>query len=52
GGIILLAAGGLAYTVGIIFYAIRKKYMHSIWHFFVLTGTILQYFAVLFYVVM
>ena len=52
GGIILLAAGGLAYTVGIIFYAIRKKYMHSIWHFFVLAGTILQYFAVLFYVVL
>ena len=52
GGIILLASGGLAYTVGIIFYAIRKKYMHSIWHFFVLAGTILQYFAVLFYVVM
>ncbi|MBQ7086806.1 MAG: hemolysin III family protein [Clostridia bacterium] len=52
GGIILLAAGGLAYTVGIIFYAIRKKYMHSIWHFFVLGGTILQYFAVLFYVVL
>ena len=52
GGIILLASGGLAYTVGIIFYAIRKKYMHSIWHFFVLGGTILQYFAVLFYVVL
>ena len=52
GGIILLAAGGLAYTVAIIFYAIRKKYMHSIWHFFVLGGTILQYFAVLFYVVL
>ncbi len=52
GGMILLAAGGLAYTVGIIFYAIRKKYMHSIWHFFVLGGTILQYFAVLFYVVL
>ena len=52
GGMILLASGGLAYTVGIIFYAIRKKYMHSIWHFFVLTGTILQYFAVLFYVVL
>ena len=52
GGMILLAAGGLAYTVGIIFYAIRKKYMHSIWHFLVLAGTILQYFAVLFYVVL
>ena len=52
GGMILLASGGLAYTVGIIFYAIRKKYMHSIWHFFVLAGTILQYFAVLFYVVL
>ena len=52
GGMILLASGGLAYTVGIIFYAIRKKYMHSIWHFFVLGGTILQYFAVLFYVVL
>lgn len=52
GGLLLLLAGGLAYTLGIIFYAARKRYMHSIWHFFVLAGTVLHYFSVLFYVIM
>lgn len=51
GGLLLLVAGGLAYTFGIIFYMARKKYMHSIWHFFVLAGTVLHFFAVLFYVI-
>jgi len=50
GGLILLVAGGLAYTLGIIFYKIRNvKYMHFIWHLFVLAGSILQYFSVLLY---
>lgn len=49
GGIALLAGGGAAYTVGIIFYKARKKYMHFIWHIFVLAGTVLHYFFMLFY---
>lgn len=44
----LLVAGGVAYTVGIIFYKAKKiKYMHFIWHLFVLAGSILQYYFVL-----
>ncbi len=50
-GLILLGAGGLSYTVGIIFYAARERlFMHAIWHLFVLGGSICHYFAVLFYV--
>jgi hemolysin III len=50
GGIIWLAAGGFLYTVGVIFYALQKiPYMHAIWHFFVLGGSICHYFAVLFF---
>ncbi len=50
-GVLFLAIGGLFYTVGIVFYAMKKfKYMHSIWHLFVLTGSIFHYFSVLFYV--
>lgn len=46
----LLLSGGLSYTGGIVFFALKKpKYMHSIWHIFVLTGSILHYFAFLFY---
>jgi len=45
-----LLAGGIAYTVGIIFYAIRKvKYFHSIWHIFVLGGSICHFFCILTY---
>jgi hemolysin III len=52
GGIVLLVAGGLAYTVGVAFYAARRiPYHHAIWHFFVLAGSTLHFFAVLFYVV-
>ncbi len=39
----LLAAGGVAYTVGIIFYKSQKKYRHFVWHLFVLLGSVLQY---------
>lgn len=46
-----LLAGGISYTAGIIFYAIKKiKYFHSIWHLFVLTGSILQFFAIFLYI--
>ena len=50
-GLMLLLYGGIAYTVGIIFFALKKyKYMHSIWHFFVLCGSILQFFSIYLYV--
>ena len=51
-GIVLLVGGGVSYTLGIIFFSINKiKYMHYIWHLFVLMGTVLQYFFILFYVI-
>lgn len=50
GGIIWIAVGGLFYMVGVIFYALQKiPYMHVVWHFFVLGGSISHYFAILFY---
>ncbi len=50
-GIVFLAAGGLSYTLGMIFYAGREKLLrHAIWHLFVLGGSICHFFAVLFYV--
>ena len=47
-GVLLLLIGGLVYTVGAVFYGLGKRirYMHSIWHFFVLGGTICHFFAV------
>ena len=43
--------GGLSYTVGVVFYAWeRLPYGHAIWHLFVLGGSTLHFFAVLFYV--
>jgi hemolysin III len=52
GGLVLLVLGGLAYTAGIAFYAWRRlPFNHSIWHGFVLAGTVLHFFAVLRYVI-
>lgn len=50
-GLILMAIGGLFYTIGILFY-IRKgtSFMHFIWHLFVLIGAILHYYCILLYV--
>lgn len=51
GGIELLVAGGICYTLGTIFYVLKKvRYMHSIWHLWVLAGSILHFLAVLLYV--
>lgn len=51
GGTILLAAGGLSYTVGAAFYlAKRVPYFHSVWHLFVLAGTACHFFSVLLFV--
>ena len=50
-GLILLVAGGVSYTAGILFYALKRyKYMHSVWHFFVLAGSILHFFCIYLYV--
>ncbi len=52
GGLALLAGGGLVYTAGVIFYRWRRlPYHHAIWHGFVLLGSALHFFAVLFYVI-
>ena len=52
-GLILLLLGGIAYTVGAIFYGFgkKKKYIHSVFHLFILLGSILQFFTILLYVV-
>ncbi len=44
----LIAVGGLIYTVGVVFYALgkKKKYFHSIFHLFVLCGTILHFICI------
>ena len=50
-GFLLLLLGGIAYTVGSILYSLgkKKKWMHSVFHIFVILGALLQFFAVLFY---
>ena len=51
GGLVLLLAGGVFYTIGCIFYAWKKlPYNHAIWHLFVLGGSICHFFAILCYV--
>jgi hemolysin III len=51
GGLALVLGGGVSYTLGVIFYAWRKlRYHHAVWHVFVLLGSVLQYLAVLWYV--
>ena len=50
GGLIWIGIGGVAYTVGVIFYAWKRlPYNHAIWHLFVLTGSLCHYLAVLLY---
>jgi hemolysin III len=48
-GLLLLLGGGLAYTGGVVFFAMesRWRYAHTIWHLFVIAGTALHYFAIL-----
>ncbi|MEL0652455.1 hemolysin III family protein [Algibacter sp. TI.3.09] len=51
-GILFLFAGGLSYTIGIIFYAIQKiPYNHVIWHLFVLSGAVFHFFMIFNYVI-
>jgi hemolysin III len=52
-GVRWLVAGGVTYTLGVVFYATRRvPYAHAIWHMFVLAGSICHYFAVLYAVVL
>jgi hemolysin III len=52
GGFVWLIAGGLAYTVGVVFYAWKRvPYNHVIWHVFVMAGSACHYFAVLYSVI-
>ena len=52
-GFLWLAAGGVFYTVGIVFFAFdgRFRHWHGIWHLFVIAGSLAHYVAVLGYVV-
>lgn len=48
GALKLIVAGGLSYTAGVVFYLWRRlPYHHAVWHLFVLSGSVLHYFAVL-----
>jgi len=51
-GMAWIIAGGLAYTVGVVFYALDKRisYGHEIFHFLVLTGSACHYVTILFYI--
>ena len=51
-GIVLLVSGGVIYTLGIIFYVMKKyRYMHSVWHLFVLGGSVCHYLSILLFVI-
>ena len=51
GGLVLLAAGGIVYSIGVVFYVNKRiPYNHAIWHLFVLGGTVLHFLAIYFYV--
>ena len=51
-GLMMLLAGGLSYTFGVIFYKAEKmKFSHVIWHFFVLAGSILHFLCIYLYVI-
>lgn len=53
-GIIWILLGGIAYTVGAVFYGLGKKhrYVHSVFHLFTVLGSILQFFGIFFYIVL
>ena len=52
GGLWLLVLGGLAYTAGTLFYVWKRlPFHHAIWHGFVLLGSVLHFFSILFYVI-
>ncbi|WP_226686863.1 PAQR family membrane homeostasis protein TrhA [Stutzerimonas stutzeri] len=52
-GFAWLLAGGICYTVGIVFFVFdeRFRHWHGIWHLFVMVGSLLHFIAILFYVI-
>ncbi len=52
-GLLFILGGGIAYTVGAVLYGIgkRHRYMHSLFHLFVVAGSILQFFGIFFYII-
>ncbi len=51
-GLVLLAGGGIAYTLGAFIYAKKGiKYSHSVWHLYVLAGSIMHFFSIFLYVI-
>ncbi len=52
-GLLLLLLGGIAYTVGAVLYGVGKKhrYIHSVFHLFVVLGSLLQFFTIIFWVI-
>ncbi|NLF94202.1 MAG: hemolysin III family protein [Oligosphaeraceae bacterium] len=51
-GAVMLMVGGVVYTLGVIFYVMDKvPYMHTVWHFFVLGGSVCHWVAINFYVI-
>jgi hemolysin III len=49
----LLVAGGISYTAGIVFYLLdtRMKYLHFVWHLFVMAGSVLHFIMIVKYVI-
>ncbi len=50
-GFLWVLAGGVFYTTGLAFFAMRKRYAHTVWHVFVMAGSICHFWAVLRYVI-
>ena len=52
-GFVFLLAGGISYTIGAVLYGIgsKKRWMHSVFHIFVVLGSLLQFFCILFYAI-
>ncbi len=51
GGVVWLAAGGLCYTLGVVFYVWQRlPFTHAIWHLFVLAGSLCHFFGIFFFV--
>ena len=53
GGLLYLLAGGIAYTVGAVLYKVgkKKRWIHSVFHLFVIAGSVLQFVCVYFYII-
>lgn len=53
GGLVFLITGGVCYTIGAVLYGIGKKrvYIHSVFHVFVVFGSVLHFFCILFYII-